>query len=88
MKVTKSKQSCIIGTLIYKLASDARPHSRAMKIAWGFLKNNTTEDLAYLVAYCRLVLAGEKDRAELLVNMSRERKAGGGFRGLVYMLWL
>jgi len=63
--VTKSKKACILSHALWKLGI-VTFYRNCLQQAWVIVKKWESHDMAYLLAYCRMVQAGEEAKAMLL----------------------
>lgn len=85
--VSKSKKACILSHALFKSAPVTFYHN-CLKQAWYVVKNWTSHDQAYLLAFARQMIAGNRDAAGFLYTDSKRRGVGEDFRRVVRMLWL
>lgn len=83
--VTASKKACLLSHALFKLGVVAF-YRNCLEQAWYMVKHFESHDLAYLLAYCRLVEAGQRGKADLLYRDSIARDKGEGFRRVVQLL--
>jgi len=83
--VSKSKKACILSHALWKL--DIFTFYRGcLREAWVIVKKWDRHDMAYLLAYCRMVNSGEDAKAALLYRDSMARGVGADFRRVVRLL--